>query len=143
MPVNDYSVGRDISITVMTSSGPLTINKITGFSSHQLTTKQKVKRMDGITDPLRFFDGWAGSFDVERQDSIVEDYFVQLEQNYYSGIQEQPVTILETIEETNGNISQYRYERAILSLDNAGDWRGDSSVKIKISFEASRKKQVQ
>lgn len=142
MPVNGYSVGRDISLSVMTSAGPLTFNKITGFSTTQKTTKQTVKRLDGVNDPLRFFDGWSGSFDVERQDSAIEDYFMQLEQNYYSGIQEQPATILETITNPDGSTSQYRYERVILSLDNAGDWRGDQSVKIKVSFEASRKKQV-
>lgn len=142
MPQNGYSVGRDISLTLTTSGGPLTFNKITGFSSKQETSKQKVKRLDGVTDALRFFDGWSGSFDIERADSGVEDYFIQLESNYYAGINEIPATILETISNPDGSTSQYRYERVILSLDQAGDWKGDSSVKIKVGFEAARKKLV-
>lgn len=142
MPQNGYSVGRDISLNVMTPNGQLVINKITGFNSKQETSKQKVKRLDGITDSLRFFDGWNGSFDVERSDSIVEDYFIQLEANYFAGLNEQPATIMETITNPDGSVSQYRYERVILSLDDAGSWKGDSSVKIKVSFEAARKKQV-
>src|SRR5574340_1588905 len=98
MPQNGYSVGRDISLNVMTSSGQLVINRITGFDCKQETSKTKVKRLDGINDSLRFFEGWSGSFSVERSDSIIEDYFVQLEDNYYAGLNEQPATILETID---------------------------------------------
>ncbi|ADE12136.1 hypothetical protein [Sideroxydans lithotrophicus] len=142
MPQNGYSIGRDVSLAVTTSNGPLTINKITGFNTKQETSKQKVKRLDGVTDTLRFFDGWSGSFEVERADSLVEDYFVQLEANYFAGISEIPATILETISNPDGSTSQYRYEHVIMSLDDAGDWKGDASVKIKVSFEASRKKTV-
>lgn len=142
MPQNGYSVGRDISLNVMTSSGPLVINRITGFDCKQETSKTKVKRLDGINDSLRFFEGWSGSFSVERADSIVEDYFVQLESNYFAGLNEVPATILETITNPDGSTSQYRYERVILSLDDAGNWQGDATVKIKVSFEAARKRQV-
>jgi hypothetical protein len=142
MPQNGYSVGRDITLNVMTATGPLTINKITGFSTKQEVSKSKVKRLDGVTDSLRFFDGWSGSFDVERADSIVEDYFIKLEDAYFSGKNEQPATIMETVTNPDGSVSQYRYERVMLTLDNAGEWKGDSSVKIKVSFEAARKKQV-
>ena len=142
MPQNGYSIGRDISVTVTTAKGPLTFNKITGFSSKQEASKQKIKRLDGVTDALRFFDGWSGSFDVERTDSVVEDYFVQLEADQFAGINEIPATILETISNPDGTTSQYRYERVIMSLDQAGDWKGDSSVKIKVGFEAARKKKV-
>lgn len=142
MPQNGYSVGRDISLNVMTSSGPLVINRITAFDSKQETSRSKVKRLDGINDSLRFFEGWSGSFSVERADSITEDYFIQMEENYYAGLNEQPATILETITNPDGSVSQYRYERVILSLDDAGNWQGDATVKIKVSFEAARKRQV-
>jgi hypothetical protein len=142
MPQNGYSVGRDISLTLTTSKGPITFDGLTGFTSKQETSKQKIKRLDGVTDTLRFFDGWTGSVDIERKSGQVEDYFVQLEADYYAGINEIPGTILETITNPDGSISQYRYERVILSLDQAGDWKGDSSVKMKVSIESSRKKVV-
>lgn len=142
MPQNGYSVGRDISLNVMASSGPLVINRITGFDSKQETSQSKVKRLDGINDPLRFFEGWSGSFSIERADSVVEDYFIQLEENYYAGLNEQPATILETITNPDGSTSQYRYERVILSLDDAGNWKGDATVPIKVSFNAARKRKV-
>lgn len=139
MPQNGYSIGKDITLTVMTSAGQLQINKITGFKSKQETTKNKVKRLDGITDTLRFFDGWSGSFDVERSDSVVEDYFIQLEANYFAGVAEQPATIMETVKNPDGSISQYLYQKVILSLEDAGDWKGDATVKIRVGFDAARK----
>lgn len=139
MPVNGFSTGRDITLTIVTGSGPLNFNLITGFDSKQDTTEQRVKGIDGITRPLRFFDGWSGKFDIERQDSTIDDYFGQLEEDYYAGIPEQPVSITETKTEVNGSISQYRYVNVLLKLDNAGEWRGDASVKQSISFIAARR----
>lgn len=68
----------------------------------------RVKRLDGITDHVRFFDGWSGSFDIERQDATLDNYFAQLEANYYAGINESPAQIYETIQEANGAVSQFR-----------------------------------
>lgn len=142
MPQNGYSLGRDISLNVQTQSGPLVINRITGFESKQHTSGTSVKRLDGINDPLRFFEGWSGTFSVERADPVVEDYFIQLEENYYAGLNEQPATILETITNPDGSTSQYRYERVIMSFDDAGTWKGDATVPLKIGFTAARKRKV-
>ncbi len=139
MPVNGFSVGRDVSLSIVTASGPLRLSLITGFSAKPNTKDQPIKGMDGVTRHLRLPDGWAGSFDVERQDSTVDDYFAQLEANYYAGQNEAPATITETITEPNGSVTQYRYTGVLLKLDDAGSWTGDASVKQRLSFIASRK----
>lgn len=139
MPMNGYSVGRDITLVIQTPNGALILNKITSFSEKQETTEVRVKRLDGITDRLRFFDGWSGGLEVERQDSVVDDYFVNLEANYYAGINEQPCQIYDTKTEPNGTTTQYRRDGVYLSCDNAGEWQGDSTVKISLKFTASRK----
>lgn len=142
MPVNGFSVGRDIALTVVTSSGPLTLNLITGFHRRQETVEVKVKGIDGVTRHVRFFDGWAGGFDIERTDSTVDDYFAQLESNYYAGINEQPGTLTETISEVNGSISQYRYLQVLLKYDDAGSFAGDATVKLKLSFVSSQRQKI-
>jgi hypothetical protein len=101
-----------------------------------------VKGLDGISRPVRFFDGWTGGFDLERQDSTVDDYFAQLEANYYAGLNEAPVSITETITEVSGAVTQYRYLGVLLKLDDAGDKAGDSTIKQKLSFMASRRVKV-
>ncbi len=142
MPVNNFSVGRDISLTIVTASGPLNLSLITGFRSKPEMAEVKVKGLDGLTRHARFYDGWTGGFDVERQDSTVDDYFAQLESNYYAGINEQPATITETITEPNGAVTQYRYMQVLLKLDNAGEWKGDSTVKQQISFIAAQRRKI-
>jgi hypothetical protein len=142
MPVNSFSVGRDATLTIVTASGPLNLNLVTGFHSSPDMAQIKVKGLDGITRHARFFDGWKGGFDIERSDSVVDDYFAQLEANYYAGINEQPATITETITETSGAVSQYRYLNVLLMLDDAGSWAGDQTVKQKLSFVAARRVKI-
>ena len=142
MPVNNFSVGRDLSIDIITKEGPLRLNLLTSFKAKQDITDGKVKGIDGITRHVRFPDGWSGSFMLERQDHSVDDYFSQLEANYYAGLNEQPATITETIAEPNGAVSQYRYMGVLLKLDDAGTWEGDKTVKQSLSFVASRRQKI-
>lgn len=142
MPVNNYSVGRDIVLDVVTSTGPLRFNRITGFNSKPMYEERKISGLDGITDNLILPSCWEGSMDIERQDAQVDSYFAQLENDYYAGANTSNQTITETISEPDGSVSQYRYEQVQLRLDNAGEWRGDDSVKQAISFMASRRKRI-
>jgi hypothetical protein len=142
MPLNGFSVGRDVVLDITGSTGPLRFSLITGFSSKPDIAEQKVKGLDGITRHIRFPDGWTGAFDITRQDSTIDDYFSQIEANYYAGLNENPVTITETITEANGAVTQYRYQQALLKLDDAGSWQGDQAVKMRISFVAARRVKV-
>ncbi|CBJ38333.1 conserved protein of unknown function [Ralstonia solanacearum CMR15] len=142
MPIQGYSVGRDYTLVFQTSTGALQPNKITEFKAQQDVNDVKVKRLDGITDHVRFFDGWSGSFNVERQDPTLDNYFAQLEANYYAGINEQPAQIYETINEANGAISQFRYDGVLMSLADSGTRAGDATVKQSVNFVASRRVKV-
>jgi hypothetical protein len=142
MPINGFSVGRDITLDVITPAGLLPVGLITQFTSKPEITDEKVKGLDGITRHVRFPDGWSGSFELKRQDNQLDHYFAQLEDDYYAGMNEQPCTITETLVEPNGALSQYRYEGVLLKLDEAGDWEGDKTVKQKLSFVASRRRRI-
>lgn|SRR5574340_754645 len=142
MPVNGFSVGRDVSLDIVGPQGPLRFNLVTMFSAKPDITDQKVKGLDGITRHVRFPDGWSGTFSIERQDSTLDDYFAQLEANYYAGLNESSLTITETITEVSGAVTQYRFVGVLLRLDDAGDWEGDKTVKQKLSFVASRRIKV-
>jgi hypothetical protein len=142
MPLNGYSVGRDHSLCIVGPNGPIAFNQITSFQSKPDTTDKKIKGLDGITRHLRFPDGWSGSFDIERQDSTLDDYWAQVEANYYAGVNERPISITETIQEVSGAITQYRYLDVLLTPDDTGSWKGDDSVKQKLKFVASRRIKV-
>lgn len=142
MPSNNFSTGRDITITVVTASGPLFLNLITNFQKKQDSTETKIKGMDGKTRFVRFFDGWSGTIKLERRDSTMDDLFAQLEANYYQGLNEQACSITEVIQEPNGAITQYRYLGVLLKFDDAGDASGDSTIKQTVSFVAERRTKI-
>lgn len=142
MPVNGYTVGRDVSIDLISPAGPLRFSVRTGFSAKQETTDIRVKRADGITDHLVLPDGWTGSFDYERGNPVLDTYFANLEDQYYAGLNIQAISMTETITEPNGSLSQFRYERVVLKYADAGAKSGDQTVKQKIEWMASRRRQI-
>lgn len=142
MPVNQFSVGSDVTLVIVANGAPLGVSLITGFMSKQDTIDQKIKGLDGITRHVRFPDGWSGSFDYDRMDSTLDDYFAQIEADYYAGVQDQPASITQIIQEPNGNVSQWRYLNVLLKYDDAGAWKGDTTVKQKMSFLAQTRLKV-
>jgi len=142
MPLNGFSVGRDITLSINTDQGVKRFSLITGFSSKPQSTDQRLKGIDGITRHLVFPEGWQGTFNLERQDNTLDDYWATIEENYYSGLSLGEASITETITEVDGSISQYRYQGVIFKLNDAGDWKGDKSVSQSLDFLASRRIKV-
>jgi hypothetical protein len=142
MPINGFSVGRDIALDITGAEGPLRLGLITKFSSKPEMTEEKIKGLDGVVRHVRFPEGWSGTFEIERQNALLDQYFAQLEDDYYAGANESPCTITETIIEPTGELSQYRYEGVLLKLEEAGDWEGAKTVKQRLSFVASRRKRI-
>lgn len=141
-PLNGFSVGRDISLTITTSGGQQRFGLLTSFKSKQDRTEQKIKGLDGKTRHVRFPDGWSGSFMYDRRNGNLENYIAQQESNYYAGVNEDGATITATIQEPNGSVSQFKYVGVLLSLDDAGEWKGDSTIKQSLSFVASERKKT-
>ncbi|MGH8259848.1 MAG: hypothetical protein ACREUG_09175 [Steroidobacteraceae bacterium] len=137
--MNGFSVGRDVTLTVVTGAGPLGMGLITNFKKKQTTKEDMEIGIDGVPRPMRFFQGWSGTFDIDREDASLDEYFNQLEADYYAGVTESPVTITETITNPDGSISQYQYVDVLFKFDEAGDVAGDKIIKQQCSFIASRR----
>ena len=142
MPLNGFSVGRDVTTTISTSDGTLSPTLITAFTSKQEQTTTKVKGLDGVTRTLVFPDGWSGSFDMDRQDSTLDDFFANAEANYFAGLDSSTATIMQTVSEPNGAVNQYQYTGVVLKFDDAGSWKSDAAVTQKLSFTAERRIKV-
>lgn len=142
MPFNNFNIGTDVTLQVVTQQGVLLSSLLTNFKSKQRTTDKTIKGLDGIMRPLLLPDGWEGNFEYERGSSALDDFIAELEASYYSGSAITGATILETITETNGLTSQYRYEGVVFKLTDAGEWKGDSSVKMTLEFLASTRTKV-
>ena len=140
MPQQGYSIGRDRSVVIILPDGTnLRLGKVTDFESKPSTTNQTVKGLDGVIDHLRFHEGWTFTLKTERRSPDLDNYWASIEANYYAGISEPPVTLVETTLEPDGSVSQFRYEKVVLSFDEAGSWAADKSVSQSLSGMAAKR----
>lgn len=143
MPMNGFTVGRDVSLDIFGSLGNVErFNLITNFDSKQNTSRITIKGIDGVNRYLELPEGWEGTLAITRADARVDNYFAQLEANYYAGSNISAAAITETIQEPGGGISQFRYEGVMMKLDDAGSFQGDAEVKQRISWCAARRRKV-
>jgi hypothetical protein len=139
MPNNGFSVSRDLSVSISTTNGALQPTLVTGFESKQDTTEKKVKGIDGRVRNVVFPDGWSGGFDMERQNSIIDDYFAGWEADYFQGLDVGTGVITQSIAEPDGSQSQYQYTNVSFKYDNAGKWAGDDTVTQRLTWIAERR----
>ena len=143
MPANDFTVGKDVSIDLVTPSGILQLPvTTTGFEAKPMYNKLRVKCLDGVNRGANIPDGWEGTIMLDRSSSVVDDFFAQQEAGYFAGLNTLTGSITETIQEANGSVSQYRYVRVVISLDEAGNFKGDQTVGQTIGFFASFRRKV-
>ena len=143
MPINGYTVGRDVVLRVINSDGSvLAIPGLTNFKKKPDMSDQKIMRIDGEVDHLVFPGGWSGSFELDRTDATVDNYMAQFEANYYAGQNILPATISESISEANGSVSQYKFTGVMLKPTDMGEAAGDKTIKQTVDFLASQRQKV-
>lgn len=142
MSLTAFSIGRDTQLVIMGPNGRIDLTHVTGFESRQITTSIRVSRLDGSQLGTELPKGWEGSFEVERGTSVLDDFIASVEQNYFSGSTAQPSTMYQYITELDGSVSTYQFDGVVFKLTNAGNWRGDASVRQKLDFFATRKRRI-
>ena len=144
MPVNSFNVGRDIAFAIYDNNQQaiVSFSIVTGFERKQEMKEIKVDGLDGVVRYAFLPNGWKGSIEIDRANNSVDRFFATMEALYYSGANVLGGTIQETITEADGTITQFRYERVAFHLSEAGNWKGDAAVKMKIEIAASFRKLV-
>jgi hypothetical protein len=142
MSLTAFSIGRDTQLVVMGPSGRVDLSHVTGFESRQITSAIRVSRLDGTQLAAELPKGWEGSFEVERGTSALDDFVSTIEQNYYNGADSTLGTMYQYITEVDSSVSTYQFDGVVFKLASAGAWKGDSSVKQKLEFYATRKRRI-
>jgi hypothetical protein len=137
-----FSIGRDTQLVVMGPTGRIDISHVTGFESRQLTSPVRISRLDGTQLGAELPKGWEGSFEVERGTSALDDFISAMEQDFYNGGGIDPGTMYQYITEPDSSVSTYQFDGVVFKLASAGSWKGDSSVKQKMEFYATRKRRI-
>lgn len=144
MPMNGFTVGRDVTLQIYGSDGNIqSWQTLTGFDKKQETVHVQSKGLDGVIRHLELPDGWTGRVTVDRSGSQVDDYFATIESNYYAGLNVPSSQITETITEATGATTQYRYTGVMFKLDDAGRSAGENLVSQTISWVASKRLKIQ
>lgn len=143
MPVNNYTIGKDVSLVIQTENGPLTLPGLTDFSADPVVVDIKSKPMTtGIPIHAYIPDGWRLSFKVDRTDPTIDSYWATFEAAYFAGGNQQSSgTILETIQEVD-SVSVWRYTNVVIKLDKSGDKGADKKVEMNLSGMASQRIRV-
>jgi hypothetical protein len=142
MGLTAFSIGRDTQLVVMGPYGRVDLSHVTGFESRQITSPVRVSRLDGTQLAAELPKGWEGSFEVERGTSALDDFISVTEQNFYNGSGASSGTMYQYITEIDSSISTYQFDGVVFKLASAGAWKGDSSVKQKLEFFATRKRRI-
>jgi hypothetical protein len=142
MPINSFSIGRDCQLVVIGPQGRVDLTYVSGFESRQMTQSVRLDRLDGVPMGAELPKGWEGSFEVERGNSDLDDFIAQAEQIYFSVGSLPAGTIYQYVAEVDGSTSTYQYSGVVFKLVNAGDWRGDASVKQKLEFYATQRQRI-
>lgn len=142
MALTAFSIGRDTQLVVMGPNARVDLSHVTGFESRQMTSPIRVSRLDGSQLAAEVPKGWEGSFEVERGTSALDDFISTIEQNYYNGAGSAPGTMYQYITEVDSSVSTYQFDGVVFKLASAGTWKGDSSVKQKLEFYATRKRRI-
>ncbi|MEQ1694781.1 MAG: hypothetical protein ABL901_02975 [Hyphomicrobiaceae bacterium] len=148
MPINTgqgtLNTGKDVSMDVVLTNGHvLRIGNITKFDRKPTVKKLQSNGIDGNNRRGVIPEGWVLTIEADREDAQVETWWADYEAGYYNGLTVQNVTILETIIEGDGTVTQWRYTGVAFHFDDAGNVTADKFIGMKLSGEASRRIRIQ
>jgi hypothetical protein len=142
MPTTSFNLGRDVQLVLIGSAGRVDLTYVTGFKSHQMTEKVRVRPLGSVPLGADVPVGWEGDITLERGDSGVDDFFSAIEQGFWSGADLANQTMYEYISEVDGSVSTYQYNGVSLTLSDAGDKSQNTSIKQTIEFFASTRQRL-
>ena len=144
MPTNETNISSDWSIDLIDPihGGVQSFSLITGFSKRQDVTEVSSTGLDGVRRRANIPDGWSGSITFDRASRALDDYFAQVEDDYYAGRVTPPCSITETIREVDLSLSQWRYTKVNFSYSDGGNAQGKEKVAQTVDWTAARRIRV-
>ena len=143
MPINGYNTGRDVALDINMPNGPVRLANITDFTSKEMTKSEESHGIDGVSRYQEIPKGWEGTIDIDRANSNADTAIAYLEGLYFAGLNVPASTIVETIQEPTGGITQWRYWGVQFKMDDHGSWKGDGKVTQKLGWKSSGRIQQQ
>lgn len=141
MPIGSLNVGRDVTVNISYNNRNIVWSNVLSFEAREVMHEVLSQSLNGIVYPVNIPAYWEGAIELDRADSSVDDFFSTYEATYFSGATVPDAIIIETITNPDGSTSQFTYSGVMFRLDQAGEFRENDLVKMRISFRASLRKQ--
>ena len=144
MANNTFSIGHDVSVDLYDSVNGKIISfpAVTGFSAEPITKGINSEPLNGPPLYAENPNGWRGTIDFDRTDKRIDEYFATREALYYQGGSLFSASITQTIRESDGSVTQYRYPGCALKYEQAGQWKAADKVSLRVSWNASQRVKV-
>lgn len=138
-----FSVGRDCTLVLIDQAfGQIQLDNVTGFSCRQVTAPIKVDRLDGVQLHGEIPKGWTGSFELERANAVMDSFFAQKEESWFSSGMLTTATLYQYVSEVDGSTTTMQFDNVALRFAEAGQWHGDRSVALHVQFTANRRRRL-
>lgn len=145
MPVNGFTVGRDVTITI---SGPgntsivIPADQVTSFDAKPGKREVWSRPLNQPPMPVYMPDGWRGRVTIDRSDATLDTFLANLESSFWNGQNQLPGSVLETITEDDGSVTQWQFPQAMFWVDDPGTYHADGIVAQHLEFCAGQRKRV-
>jgi hypothetical protein len=141
MPANGMNVGVDYQITYYesTSGGLIPLGDV---QSVRITAQHHPIKNARYNQPPTFAyipDGYKIDFTITRNGAVLENLMATFEQQFNAGNVMTPGYLQETINNADGTISRFQYEKFVVFLTNHGDISREKTVTMTLEGMASKK----
>lgn len=138
-----FSIGRDCTLVLVDAAfGQIQLDNVTGFTCQQHTVPLRVDRLDGVQINADIPKGWIGAFELERANAALDGYFANKEAAWFASGRLSSATVYQYVAEADGSTTTLQYDNVSLRFSQAGNWQGDHSVKLRVEFNANRRRRV-
>lgn len=137
-----FNVGRDVSLTFVDPvQGVIAFAIKTGWSATAQYDQLDSKGLDSNPKFDAIPHGWRLTLDMDRANGNCDRYFAERERAYFAGEDVPLVSISETIRETNGGVSVYRFSDVSITMDES-TFRGNQITTQRVTGMAARRIRV-
>jgi len=149
MPVNGYTVGRDVQIVMNSPTGNgvggtvIPPDQITSFDAKPMKKEVWARPLNSPPQPIYMPDGWKGTIEVDRMDATLDTYQATIEGNFWQGTNTASGIVTETITEENGNQTVIQYNGCMFWVEDPGSYKADGNIVQRVEFSAGERKITQ
>jgi hypothetical protein len=145
LPVNGFSVGRDYMIAINGPGGTTAVipsSQITNFTKSPKKREDWSRPLNLPPIPLYVPDGWQGGCSIDREDNTLDTFQASNEANFWAGQSVLSGTIIESVTEPSGTVSQFRYDDVMFWVSNPGSATVDRKVEQHLEWCSGTRKRI-